>query len=75
MARQLDDLQRLLIRELTMARESFEQLQASVAKATTVKEAAIVLIKAMGDRLTELGDHPSPAEMQALAAAISAHDE
>ena len=59
-----------------MARESFEQLKDAVTKATNVKQAAIVLINKMGDRLAEMAQHqPTPQELQELAAELRQHAE
>lgn len=59
-----------------MARVSFEQLKQAVEKATTVKQAAITLINAMGERLTEMAQHqPTPQELQALAQELKQHGE
>lgn len=73
MARQFDKLFQFFTKELPMARESFEQLKGAVEHAANVKAAALVLIKQMGDRLTELANNPTPEELKALAAELTSH--
>lgn len=78
MARQIDDIHRTINKELvpmaTQAKEAFRDLVDAVEHATTVKQAALALIKDMGDRLDSLaGANPTPDDLRALAATIREH--
>ena len=56
-----------------MARESFQELVNAVEHASSVKAAALVLIRQMGDKLTELATHPSAEELKGLADSLRQH--
>jgi hypothetical protein len=84
LARQLDRLfgqQNLILRNLSqtmreefaMVQESLAEMKRAIEHAATVKQAAIVLIKDVHDRLTELADHPTAEAIREMAADLRNH--
>lgn len=70
LARDVNEIHRLLT-EMKMPQESFEELKTAVEKSTTVKQAAMELIRHMGEKLNDMANHPDPNELRRLAQELS----